>query len=380
MEETSSLYSESLRRQRLSDVVAEMNLALLGPGSPNVLGVIATQLAQLFPSDLVLLVTPTDNTHLRIDAIEGGGAESLTHASFPAAGSLVARVFQEGKLLTGAFVDEQTEKQLLGIGTHFGLSAVAPLRRDDHIIGTLCLLRAPHSGEFSSGELATIAEFARQASRSLSRSWARRDRLRLEMIEEHNRIARDLHDHVIQRLFATGLGLQALASADHEFSAELETHVSELDSAIADIRSAIYSLRARAESHTNALIRHRLLDVVAEATPTLSSAPRITFVGPVNLMLTDALADDVVAVVREALANVARHAHAERTNITVSVTERDLTVLVEDDGIGLTPLADKVGGTTNLAQRAAAYGGTFTLTRITEGGTRARWHVPVAPD
>jgi signal transduction histidine kinase len=260
-------------------------------------------------------------------------------------------------------------------GIELGPTAAVPLMTAGRAIGALCVSRSLGGGAFTHPELSAISEFAAQAGIALTLARARQDRAGLEVIEERSRIARDLHDHVIQRLFATGLGLQALASADPVHAVELDKRVTEIDAAIADIRTAIFALRGRSSS--TVLARHRLLDVISELAPGLASTPRITFTGPVDLILRESLADDVVAVVRESLANVARHANAEAAEVTVIVTDSEVVVSVEDDGDGVAPGAVWKGGTGNLAQRAAGRGGTYTLARRAERGTRVRWRVPI---
>jgi signal transduction histidine kinase len=196
----------------------------------------------------------------------------------------------------------------------------------------------------------------------------------LAVTEERARIARDLHDHVIQRLFGTGLGLVALAAIDLEHAEVIDRHVAEIDAAIADIRTAVFTLTTPTNS---ASARHRLLDVVTDLTPNLAAPPRMRFAGPIDLILTGRLADDVIAVVRETLTNVSRHAHARTALVDISVTESEVTVIVEDDGIGVNKAITRASGIASLAERARGHGGTFTLEPRHAGGTRARWHVPL---
>jgi len=194
------------------------------------------------------------------------------------------------------------------------------------------------------------------------------------VLEERARIARDLHDHVIQRLFGTGLGLVALAAIDPEHADALERHIAEIDAAIADIRTAVFTLTTRPHS-TSA--RHRLLDIVTDLTPSLATPPRMRFSGPIDLVLTSGLADDVIAVVREALTNVSRHARARTAIVDIAVSETEVTVTVDDDGVGVDPAATRSSGVASLAERARRHGGTFVLEPRHGGGTRARWHVPL---
>jgi signal transduction histidine kinase len=198
----------------------------------------------------------------------------------------------------------------------------------------------------------------------------------LVVLEERARIARDLHDHVIQRLFGTGLGLVALAAIDPEHAEAIERHVAEIDAAIADIRNAVFTLVTRPYS-TSA--RRRLLDVVTDLTPSLFAPPRIRFAGPIDLILTGRLADDVIAVVRESLTNVSRHARAGLAEVHVAVTEHEVTVTIDDDGVGLGKAGTRASGTASLAERARGHGGTFALVPRHTGGTSARWHVPLPP-
>ncbi len=197
----------------------------------------------------------------------------------------------------------------------------------------------------------------------------------LAVTQERARIARDLHDHVIQRLFGTGLGLVALAAIDPEHAEAIDRHVAEIDAAIADIRTAVFTLTTPMQS-TSA--RHRLLDVVTDLTPSLATAPRIRFAGPVDLILTGGLADDVIAVVRESLTNVSRHARARTALVDVSVTEHEVTVTIDDDGVGVNTAITRASGIASLAERAKGRGGNFALEPRLAGGTRARWHVPLS--
>jgi signal transduction histidine kinase len=204
-------------------------------------------------------------------------------------------------------------------------------------------------------------------------SRAREASQRWELAEERSRIARDLHDHVIQRLFATGLTLQSLAGgASGDLGAALGQQVDAIDAAIAEIRTAVFALDSRPMVGEPGL-RHRLLDVVGELTATLSSAPRLTFSGPVDLLVEGALASDVVAVVREGLSNVARHASASQSSVDVRVTDDLVCVLIDDDGSGVDHRTGRASGTKNLAARAKEHRGTFSMSPRLPRGTSMVW-------
>lgn len=377
--ENARLYEEARRRQRLSTALSEVTAALLSPGAGEVFTVVAARVSSIVSAALVTIVVPgPDDDQVRIDTASGVLGDAVEGIVLPAESSLAARVIARQTVV----VSKEGEELALDDGTiRLGATVAAPLIVAGKTVGALCVSRNVGDDAFTRSELSTVSEFAAQAGLAAALAWARLDRERLDVIEDRSRIARDLHDHVIQRLFATGLGLQALASAVPTYAAALDVHIAEIDDAIADIRTAVFSLVNRGASDSTHT-RHRLLDVVSELAPILATTPRITFSGPVDLILTGSLADDVVAVVREALANVARHAYAESTVIDVAVSEGDgdgdVTVTVDDDGVG--PRAGRASGIVNLARRAEDRGGTFVLERREPRGTRARWHVPLAPN
>jgi signal transduction histidine kinase len=367
--ENARLYDEARRQERLSTAQSEIRAALLSPDTVDVLSVVAERVASVVPVELVMIVVPTADDEMRVDAVRGPDADRLRDALLPTHSSPAGRAMSAGALVT------EEGWSLADRGIRLGPTAAVPLLSAGRAIGALCVSRGPGGGAFTHPELSAISDFASQAGIAIALAWARRDRERLGVIEERSRIARDLHDHVIQRLFATGLGLQALAAIDPAHAPALDDRVTEIDAAIADIRTAIFALRGRAPGAV--LARHRLLDVIGELSPILASTPRITFTGPVDLIVRESLADDVVAVVRESLANVARHANAQTTAIAVVITDSEVAVSVEDDGDGVDPDHVGRGGTRNLAERAAGRGGTYTVKPIADRGTRAHWRVPI---
>ncbi|HEX7835793.1 MAG TPA: histidine kinase, partial [Pseudolysinimonas sp.] len=197
--------------------------------------------------------------------------------------------------------------------------------------------------------------------------------------DERSRIARDLHDHVIQRLFGTGLALQSLAASDPDHAGDLLAQVDAIDAAISEIRTAVFTLSQRRSTDIGSL-RHRVLDTATEVAAGLASPPRLTFAGPVDVLIRGDLADDVVAVVRESLSNVVRHASATTVGVDVSIDGETVSVTVDDDGVGVPDAPQRASGTVNLDERAVKRGGSFTLTRRTQGGTRARWTAGISGD
>jgi signal transduction histidine kinase len=204
---------------------------------------------------------------------------------------------------------------------------------------------------------------------------SRANRQAMALLREHDRIAADLHDHVIQELFATGMGLQGmLAAIDRpELRGRLVGYVDALDATIRRIRATIFQLQ-----HDQAVsepLKERLLKVVEEEDTALGTAIDVSFSGPVDDDVPAHLAEDVVAVVREALSNAARHAHADNVRMSVAVTGDRVKVQIEDDGIGLDN-STRSSGLTNLRQRAERHHGTFDIASSPEGGTTMRWTAP----
>ncbi|MBI5087306.1 MAG: GAF domain-containing sensor histidine kinase [Actinobacteria bacterium] len=196
-------------------------------------------------------------------------------------------------------------------------------------------------------------------------------------IEDRERIARDLHDTVIQRLFAIGLALQATVRLvnDPKVADRLMSAVDDLDTTVRDVRSAIFEL------HTVRLpgrsVRQGLVQLCAESARTLGFEPVIRFDGPIDSAVDDALADELFAVVREALTNVAKHAHARSVEVWAQARDAVLTVQITDDGVGYSGALGAGRGVENLRSRAGRLGGTFQIGPSESGGTAVEWRVPI---
>jgi PAS domain S-box-containing protein len=208
------------------------------------------------------------------------------------------------------------------------------------------------------------------------RARAERQRQQIAMLTDRERIAHDLHDVVIQRLFAAGMRVQTAVQllADRpEVAARLAAVVDELDGTIADIRTTIFQLEARPTAAEG--LRSKVLDLLATLATTLGHEPVAHFDGPIDAAVPPAIAEQVLAVVREALTNVARHAHATTSHVEIAAG-RELTVRVTDDGVGIGEPARR-SGLRNMGQRAAQLGGHFEVNRRPAGGTEVVWRVPL---
>lgn len=203
----------------------------------------------------------------------------------------------------------------------------------------------------------------------------------LGVATERARIAHDLHDTVIQRLFATGLSLQ---SAIRQVSAPealrvIHTAIDDLDDTIRQIRTSIFALEPLPVGRRSP--RTRVLELCAESVRSLGFEPSVAVSGPIDTEVSEHVAGHMLAVLREALANVARHAHASRVHVGLVVAEHRLLLTVSDDGVGLPPGSGPASrGLTNMAERAKLLGGSFTITPGAESGTEMNFEVPLVTE
>ncbi|CAN5469900.1 two-component system sensor histidine kinase [soil metagenome] len=363
------LFDETRRRQKWSAALADVTSALLSGGTDDVLGIVADRVASVVDADLVCVIVPgPDEGTLRVETARGAGADRVRGRVYPAQGTLAGQAIASNAIASSEG-DAASAQWQPGLGPTIAL----PLGSDGEVLGVLSISREKGGARFGTTEWEMAADFANQAGVAIELTRARADRQRLELVDERSRIARDLHDHVIQRLFGTGLSLQALAAAAPAPQRDvLALQVDAIDSAISEIRTAVFALSQQPSAPLSGL-RHRVLDVLSESAPSLSSAPRLTFRGPVDLVVTGELVDDVVAVVRETLANVARHAGASNVEVDVSVDEVRVVVTVDDDGSGVDPAVTRSSGLANLEERARRRNGTFSLVGRDTGGARACW-------
>ncbi len=201
----------------------------------------------------------------------------------------------------------------------------------------------------------------------------------VHLLEERDRIARDLHDHVIQRLFAAGMSLEGTVSrSDPDVGDRISRVVDDLDDTIRQLRSVIFDLQDR--EHTRSGLRAQLLRVAADARPTLGFDARVRFDGPIDTM-GGPVAEHAVAVLREGLANVARHARATSVDVRVAAVPDELRIEVVDDGVGIDPGGARSDGhgLANLEARAIALGGSCAIGAGADGGTTLDWRIPLSP-
>lgn len=368
--ENARLFDETRRRERWSTASARVTAEILRRDS-EALPVIADEVAELVDAELVCIVVPADDpAQLRVAVARGEHADQIRDRVYVAAGSIVGRSLESSEPMLLDALDEDSFDW-----PQAGPTFVVPLAGGDRVIGALTVSRAPGARRFSAADLELASEFAAQASVAIEIARGRRDRSRLELSEDRGRIARDLHDHVIQRLFGAGLSLQSAAVRHPEVSETILDQVDAIDAAIAEIRTVVFALSSsdRVRGQT---LRHRLLDLVAELDSSLDTSPRLSFLGPVDLLVRAELAEDVIAVIRESLTNVARHAQASWCEVEVAVEAEELRIRVDDDGVGFVA-GGRASGTANLSERAAQRGGDYAIDTRPDGGTRVVWTVPL---
>ncbi|MFM9876239.1 MAG: GAF domain-containing protein [Rhodoglobus sp.] len=371
------LFDETRRRQRWASALAEVTAALLSDDAVDSLGVVAERIATLAEADLVTFLGPASPTTLRVELARGVLASEVTGLVFGAHGTIAGRALESGQPV----LSDAAPTNVVGEGVALGPTMAIPLSSSGGPTSLLTVSRAPGRPRFTEVDLGTAADFARQASVALRLAAGRADRLRLATLDDRSRIARDLHDHVIQRLFGAGLSLQALAGSlpDAASRTRLSEQVDALDAAIAEIRTAIFTMTASDADRPS--LRHRIIDLLSETDGLFDRPPVVSFAGAVDTMVDAALADDIAAVVREGLTNVARHAAAHTVTIAVVFSAGVITVKIDDDGSGFDPAAvSRSSGTANLAQRAEARGGTFALEPRDPRGTALTWTARVEAD
>jgi signal transduction histidine kinase len=375
--ENARLFADAQRRQDWLAESAGVTSRVLA-GDEEALQMIAGSVLSLAEADLATLVLPEDG-QLLVAVAEGREAEALGGSRYPREGTLSDLVMDTGTPVRLANAEEtaQVGGRTIYLAGRFqvGPVMVLPLLGREDVRGTLVVCRNPGKRPFSQLDMEMATSFASHASTALELAEARRGQQRVLLLEDRARIARDLHDHVIQQLFAAGLMVQATSAhldAERDVAA-LSDVVTSLDEAIKQIRVSIFQLQP---SSTTGL-RSAVLGVVGEVRPALGLDPRLDLAGPLDSLITDDLVREVTAVVREALTNVAKHAHASAVRLSIRATTSQLTVTISDDGRGMTATTRR-SGLENLRRRAEGRHGSMVVADLPDlGGTTLIWSVPI---
>jgi two-component system, NarL family, sensor histidine kinase DevS len=368
------LYAAAGHRQRWLEATAEITNVLLGEVDRTAaLQLVARRAREVSGAQtvLVLLHQPAVDK-FSVEVCEPD-QRRVTGTLVPVGDTVLARALADGATVV---VDNLTRAAGGTIPISTGPALIAPLAASGTVYGLLVVAHAADGPRFDDElDVNLMSTFAGQAALAVERVRAQEERELLVVLEDRERIARDLHDVVIQRLFATGLHLQSAANlaARPEVGARINSAVDDLDATIRDIRSAIFELR----TPVNAALRADLRATVDAAAASLGFRPQLRLDGPIDSAVPDAVRPDLLAVLREALSNVVRHARASQVEVAIEVGDGRLRLAVTDDGVGPGEQVDERSGLANMRQRAAAHDGTLAVTAASGGGTRVDWSVPL---
>ena len=373
------LHEEAARRERWLAATAEITALLSTASSPDALQVVVDRARELAGADVAWIVSGAGDDALRFAAVAGAPFDEAQLDRLPAEDTLAGMVIRTGTPVT---VEELAgDPRVFDYSTlpgwpRLGPVIVVPLRSSSGVEGVLGLgWRAERAELFHAVDPMLPTRFAEQAALALTVVRAREDQQRLVVFEDRERIGRDLHDVVIQRLFAVGLGLQGTSRlVDRpDVSARLTAAIDELDATIKDIRRTIFELGS-AEDATD--VQAEVVRMAERAATSLGFRPVVRFEGPVRTRVDATVAPDLLAVLGEALSNAARHSAARSVSVLLRADEQ-ITLRVVDDGRGL-PERVRESGLANMRQRAQRRGGHCRVVGEPGAGTTVEWSVPAA--
>ncbi|MFK0246056.1 GAF domain-containing protein [Amycolatopsis azurea] len=373
------LFERSRTRERWLEAVAEVNGELLGGASvTDTLNLIAARVRELSAADRVLILLGGEpGQPLTLGVVAGERVIALEGTSMAGGYPAVDEVLGSGQPSLvpdlGMLAHEQAEPALDGLGP----AAFIPLNSTSGVGGVLVAGRDKGSAQFKAEQIPMLSSFADQAAVALEFGEKQRNQRLLDVLADRDRIAQDLHDHVIQRLFATGMSLQSIVPrVPDAFASDRVTRaVEQLDRTVREIRTSIFDLHTSGPGESTSL-RRRLLDAITELTTESTLTPSVRIAGAVDTLAPPALHEHAEAVVREALSNAIRHSGADEITISVEA-DRELTIEVSDNGIGI-PRTGRRSGLANLAERARRCGGDAEYGDREGGGARVLWRVPLS--
>lgn len=357
-------------------------MAALLSGGPQTqpLQLIVERALELADAEQAILLVPTeadlpaeDIDTLVVAATAGRYAAEVIGQRVPVDGSTTGGVARSGTpLITNSF--KYPIEGFTGVGERSAI--VMPLSVDGAVLGVIAVARGEQEPAFEDDYLELVSDFARHAAIALALAAGREHAREVAVLADRERIAHDLHDHVIQKLFAAGLNLQGTIAREHspEIVDRLTRTVDDLQDTIEDIRATIFQLQTPVGEEED--FRQRVQNRIAELTEDRGIATTLEISGALTVV-TGELADHADAVITEAVSNVVRHAQATRVIVRICVDHR-LTIEVIDDGWGIPATNRRHSGLANMARRAAQVGGECTITAAPEGGTQVSWTVPLS--
>ena len=378
--ENARLYEDATRREEWLAATAEITgLLSAGVGRTDALQTVADRAREIAAADVATVVVRADGDELDLVVVSGMSLFPPGDLPRPTIqGSLAGAVVEAGETMVveDARSDPRVARVVLPPDwDDLGPLILVPMRTLDGVEGVLTLgWTTEHVATFRAVDVRMPERFAAQAALALQIARAREDREKLAVFEDRDRIGRDLHDLVIQRLFAIGLGLENTArmAQQHDVRPRVAAAVDDIDETIKDIRRSIFALSVAADSTD---LRATVTELVDRATKVLGFRPSLRFEGPVDSSVTPDVATHVMAVLAEALTNTARHADASHAWVVLAAGGDWLVVTIGDDGRGIDPGATR-SGLRNMQERAEGLGGGCTVECPVEGGTVITWSVP----
>lgn len=383
--ENARLYEETRRRENWLIASTEITSRMLGGAGPEeTLQLLAERARTVAGATIAALALAADDSEeMQLDVVSGPAGPQVQGLRLPTVGSRIGEVLRTGEAcvipgdlasvgLPTPSADDLAEPEP-------GSLLLVPLAAGTQRLGVLIVARPEGQPAFDPVDMRMLVTFAGHAALALEYARAQSDQQRLAVFEDRDRIARDLHDLVIQQLFAVGMGIQGSARQvpNRQLADRFSGYVRELDQTIQNIRRTIFSLQDAQDQAPS--VRRRVLEILDDVQGPLGHSPHLAFKGPIDTVVAESTATDLLYTLREALTNVARHARANRVDVTITadVGDRYVELLVTDDGVGIPDQVNRRSGLANMARRAEKLGGTFSVETPERGGTRISWKVPL---
>lgn len=375
--ENARLYELTRQRELWQSAVSAIGTAVLsGTDSGETLELIANKSRTLTNACAAAIALPDSKGVVTIEIMDIDSVLSTDALSLGKwlgkevpENSIVDRSFQSGMSL----VEENSSLgHEFGDGNTLGAAVALPLRTTESVLGVLLLLWAPGTRKAGREVIELVESFASQASLTLVLADAQRDKEHVAVLEDRDRIGRDLHDLVIQRVFAAGMMLQGVAhtqGASNEIVSQVEKAMDQLDETIREIRQTIFDLHTDPESKS---LRQQVAEEVQSASVALGFTPALSVAGPLNSAVPAHVGEHLIAVIRESLTNCAKHAQARQIRVNVTVLSESIECTVTDDGVGYRENG-RSSGLSNLEKRAKDCEGSFSMVADPEGGSTLTW-------
>jgi signal transduction histidine kinase len=378
------LYADTESRRRWLEATAEITQLLLEEFKPGEALQLIARRAKEVAGGVASAVLLQEGEELVFEAVDGPQTDELRAVRVPSSHPLVRDVLGQRHTVVlenlMRVLKESGDVPMLPVFEELGRTVIVPMPEGDRTNGGI-LVVASHRDQLLAGEVESaelISAFANQATLALDRAEAQKDRAHLAVLEDRDRIARDLHDVVIQRLFATGLQLQGMhRMVRPEGYERMDRAVSDIDTTIRDLRAAIFELQQAPDSRSS--LRAGIRGVVDEYAETMDFTPALTLQGPLDSVVPVKVRSQILAAVREGLSNVVRHAAASHVEVEVLISGDDVVARIIDNGVGFAETG-RESGLRNLRERAKSLGGTVKVEAVHPHGTLLELRAPYATE